>query len=106
LLIEDFKIHSDYYRTDDGNNTPATPFFFRRTRNLYSYCRANNKLIISCTAPQPADLIFYGQNHIALVAEVHNDGTYNEIENAPWTYFTVEHKNKKWVPIYVGRILN
>jgi hypothetical protein len=105
LLREDYKRHKEYYNSEKGNNTPSTSFFYRRTRNLYSYCKANNKLILNCNSPRPCDLIFYGQVHIAIVTEVHNNGTYNEIENAPWTIFTVEHKNKKWTPIDVGRIL-
>lgn len=106
LLKEDYKKNSNYYSYENGINTPSTSFFFRRTRNLYSYCKANNKLILKCKKPKPGDLIFYGQVHISMVSQVNEDGTYNEIENAPWTVFTIEHKNKDWIPIDVGRILN
>ena len=104
LLKEDYKKHPSFYDTENGNNTPATPFFFRRVRNLYSFCRANEMLITGCETPKPCDVVFYGRYHISLVSEVHNDGTFNEIEAAPWTVFTVEHKNKKWKPMDVGRL--
>lgn len=105
MLREDFKIHPEYYNTEDGINTPSSEFFSRRVRNLYSYCEANNKLIKNCKTPMPGDFVFYGKNHIALVVEVHNDGTYNEIENAPWTIWTVEHVNKIWNNNDVGRLI-
>lgn len=106
ILRQDYKTHSDFYSYENGINTPSTSFFFRRTRNLYSYCEANNKLIKKCKSPKAGDLIFHGKVHISMVSEVHENGTYNEIENAPWTIFTVEHKNKEWIPIDVGRIIN
>ena len=58
LLREDYKIHKDYYGFENGNNTPSTSFFFRRTRNLYSYCKANNKLILNCKTPKPCDILW------------------------------------------------
>lgn len=88
-----------------NGNTPASRFFFRRVRNIYDYCKGNNKLIRNCKVPKIGDLVFYSRWHVAMVTEVYKDGTYNEIEASPWTFFTVEHKNKKWVPKDVGRIL-
>lgn len=105
ILSEDFNKHSNLYDTEDGINTPSTSFFYRRTRNYYRYFELNNKLIKNCESPKVGDLVFYGKDHIALVSEVHDDGTYNEIETAPWTIFAVEHKNKKWENRDVGRIL-
>jgi hypothetical protein len=71
---------------------------------LYSFCQANGFLIQQCKTPKPGDLLFYGKYHIAMVSEVHGNKTYHEIENAPWTAFAVEHKNKTWQPRDVGRI--
>lgn len=105
ILEKDFQVNSEFYDTEDGINTPASPFFYRRVRNYYSFFEANNKLIRDCEQPQAGDLVFYGKYHVALVTGVHHDGTYDEIETAPWTGFVVEHQNKKWVPIDVGRIL-
>ncbi len=42
---------------------------------------------------------------MSFVSEVHKNGTYDEIEASPLTFFTLEHKNKKWVAKDVGRIL-
>jgi len=107
LLRKDYKVNKNFYSYENGINTPVTSFFFRRTRNLYSYCKANNKLIRKYKFPKAGDLIFNkAKTHISMVTEVHDDGTYNEIENAPWTVFTVEHKNKVWIPKDIGRILN
>ena len=105
LLRDDYKIHKEFYNAEYGNNLPNSPFFFRRTRNLYSYCQANNRLILNCRKPKPGDVIFYSRFHIALVIEVHNNGKYDEIETAPWTIFVVEHKNREWKPKNIGRIL-
>lgn len=105
LIRDDYPRHTSFYTDENGVNRPDTPFFFRRTRNLYSYCQANGKLLRNCTSPRPGDVVFYGRFHIALVVEVHGDGTYHEVETAPWTICSVEHKDKKWVPIDVGRIL-
>ena len=104
LLREDYKKHRVYYNQEIGND-PSSKFFFRRVRNLYDYCKANNKLIKNCMTPQKGDLIFYGRWHIALVGEVYKDGTYDKIESSPFTFFTLEHKNKKWIAMDVGRIL-
>ncbi len=105
LLKKDFTINKSYYDVEGGSNTPESPFFSRRVRNYYAFFEANNQLIKQCKQPQVGDLVFYGRYHVALVSGVHEDGTYNEIETAPWTGFVVEHKNKNWVPIDVGRML-
>ena len=65
----------------------------------------NHRLITRCTAPHPADLVFYGRVHVAMVTEVHTDGTYDEIEAAPQTLFVAEHRKKRWLPHDVGRFL-
>ena len=104
LLKDDYTNHPEFYNSENGNNLPNTPFFFRRTRNLYSYCQANGRLFVNCKNPKPGDVIFHGRFHISIITEIHKDGTYNEIETAPWTIIAVEHKNKKWEPMDVGRI--
>lgn len=105
LINGDYKINYAKYNPENGVNLPNTQYFFRRTRNLYTYCENNGKLIENCQSPKPCDLIFYGKYHIAMVTTVNDDGTYNEIETAPWTMFVIEFKNKVWKPKTVGRIL-
>jgi uncharacterized protein YijF (DUF1287 family) len=105
LLKDDFAAHPSHYDTDGGRNTPASPFFGRRVRNLYVYCHGNGCLIEKCGEPKVGDLVFYGRVHVALVVEVHGDGTYDEIEAAPAALVVAEHRHKRWVARDVGRIL-
>ncbi|MGE5480713.1 MAG: DUF1287 domain-containing protein [Chloroflexota bacterium] len=105
LLREDYAKNKDNYNPEKGINLPNTDYFFRRTRNLYAYCEGNGKLIKNCLKPRPGDVLFYGRYHITLVIEVNPDGTINEVESAPETIFITEHKNKKWRPMDVGRLL-
>jgi uncharacterized protein YijF (DUF1287 family) len=105
LLRDDFAAHPGHYDTDGGRNTPASPFFCRRVRNLYAYCLGNGCLIAGCAEPRVGDLVFYGRMHVALVTGVHGDGTYDEVEAAPRAVFVVEHEKKRWLARDVGRIL-
>jgi len=105
LMNEDYKANKTKYDSRNGTNTPNTQFFFRRVSNLFVYCRNSNKLIEKCLVPRIGDIVFYGTGHVTLVSDVHNDGTYDELETHPGTIVVIEHKNKKWVPRNVGRIL-
>lgn len=105
LLKQDYQINKIHYNSENGINEPNTDFFFRRTRNLYSYCKANNRLIKNCLNPKPGDVIFHSRFHISLIIKVNDDGTINEVETAPWTVFAKEHKNRPWKNHDIGRLL-
>lgn len=105
LLTNDFNNHPEHYQTEHGLNTPKTPFFFRRVRNVYDYAKGNQKLIKNAETPKVADIVFYGRYHATLVTAVYADGTYDEIEADPNYIFVVDHHHKKWVPRDVARLL-
>ncbi|NLO90500.1 MAG: DUF1287 domain-containing protein [Elusimicrobia bacterium] len=105
MLREDYKIHARFYPVEKPGNVPETPFFVRRVRNLYAYCRANGKLLHNPPELRAGDLIFPNTSHIVLVSEVRADGTISIIENAPWTNMTVEYSNSD-KPRDVCRILD
>ncbi len=104
LLRDDFLKHPEHYDTRAGTNTPATPFFFRRVTNLLAYCETNGYYMVA-QKPAPGDLLFYGSMHITMVTAAYPDGTYDEIESAPWTGMVVEHRRLRWTPREVGRII-
>jgi uncharacterized protein YijF (DUF1287 family) len=83
LLETDYAAHPEYYGKKDGR--PGDPYFHRRARNLYSYCKANACLHME-GPPRPADVVFMSRSkdgwitHIALVTEVSPDGGYKVVE--------------------------
>lgn len=83
LLEEDFHAHPEHYGKHDGR--PGDPYFDRRARNLYSYCKFNGCLDMK-GPPAPGDVVFmsHSQNgwitHIALVSSVSPDGHYRVVE--------------------------
>jgi uncharacterized protein YijF (DUF1287 family) len=105
LLAEDYKNNPEHYDTEGGINTPETPFFFRRVRNVYDFAKGNDLLIEKAKTPEVGDIVFYGRYHATLVTAVHEDGTYDEVEAHPKLIFVKEHKNKEWIPRDVARIL-
>ena len=103
LLYKDYKVHAQFYPRENGRNLPDTEFFVRRVRNLNAYCRANNKFIKDTMQPKPGDMVM-SNAHIVMVSEVYPDGSYDIIENAPWTYMVVEYRSKG--PLTVCRLLD
>ncbi|TFB24264.1 DUF1287 domain-containing protein [Filobacillus milosensis] len=106
LLEQDYQRSPEHYDAEGGINTPETPFFFRRVRNVYDFAKGNDLLIEEVETPEVGDIVFYGQYHATLVTAVHEDGTYNEVEAHPKLIVVKEHKNKKWIPRDVARILD
>jgi uncharacterized protein YijF (DUF1287 family) len=105
LLTEDFKNHPEHYDTQNGMNTPGTPYFFRRVRNVYDYAKGNGLLIQHSPTPKVDDIVFYGRYHATMVVNVYPDGTYDEVEAHPKLIFVQKHTHKKWQPRDVARIL-
>lgn len=99
LLEEDFRAHPEHYGKHDGR--PGDPYFDRRARNLYSYCKYNGCLDLK-GPPRPGDVVFmsHSQNgwitHIALVSSVSADGRYRVVEASrdEW-YLTREEDGEK-----------
>ncbi|HEX7064178.1 MAG TPA: DUF1287 domain-containing protein, partial [Bacillales bacterium] len=105
LLTEDYRENPDHYNTENGINTPATNYFFRRVRNVYDFAKGNGLLIEKAAQPKVGDIVFYSQFHATLVVGVYPDGTYDEVEADPDLIFVKEHHHKKWEPRDVARIL-
>ncbi len=83
LLERDYRAHPEHYGKRDGR--PGDPFFDRRARNLYSYCK-NNACLDMVGPPKPGDVVFMSHgpaswiSHIALVSAVGADGSYEVVE--------------------------
>jgi uncharacterized protein YijF (DUF1287 family) len=83
LLEADYRAHPEHYGAHDGR--PGDPYFERRARNLYSYCKFNGCLDMK-GPPLPGDVIFFSRGetgeitHIVLVSEVNADGRYRVVE--------------------------
>lgn len=83
LLEDDYRAHPGHYGKHDGR--PGDPYFDRRARNLYSYCRYNGCLDMK-GPPRPGDVVFMSHSpkgwvsHIALVSAVAPDGSYQVVE--------------------------
>lgn len=83
LLEDDYEAHPEHYGKRDGR--PGDPYFDRRARNLYSYCKHNGCLDMT-GPPEPGDVVFmsHGPNgwisHIALVSQLAPDGRYRVVE--------------------------
>lgn len=112
VMEADFLKHPEHYDTKNGN-TPNNPYFSRRARNLYAYCKANNKLIALNTNPRVGDVVFYKSkqdasiSHVALISMIINNNSYWVIEAYP--ILTAEILNSKvekrgWIPVAFGRI--
>lgn len=99
LLEADYAAHPDHYGKHDGR--PGDPYFDRRARNLYTYCKFNGCLDTT-GPPEPGDVVFmsHGPNgwisHIALVSETAPDGSYRVVEASrdEW-YVTREEDSRK-----------
>jgi uncharacterized protein YijF (DUF1287 family) len=99
LLTEDYKAHPEHYGKRDGR--PGDPYFDRRARNLYSYCRHNGCLDMS-GPPELGDVVFMSRGqtgwitHIALVSSVDAGGRYRVVEASrdDW-YITREEDSEK-----------
>ncbi|MDE2142952.1 MAG: DUF1287 domain-containing protein [Elusimicrobia bacterium] len=99
LLETDYRAHPEHYGTHDGR--PGDPYFDRRARNLYSYCKFNGCLDMN-GPPRPGDVVFmsHGPNawisHIALVSAVDPAGRYRVVEASrdEW-YVTREEPGEK-----------
>jgi uncharacterized protein YijF (DUF1287 family) len=99
LLEEDYRAHPEHYGEHDGR--PGDPFFDRRARNLYSYCKFNGCLDLK-GPPKPGDVVFLSRSregwvtHIALVSDVAPDGRYKVVEASrdEW-YLTREEDGQK-----------
>lgn len=114
LLEEDYRAHPDHYGKRDGR--PGDPYFDRRARNLYSFCKHNGCLDLS-GPPEAGDVVFMSRgpngwiSHIALVSRVDSGGAYSVVEASrdEW-YITREENSKKmlgrgWVFRGFGRPL-
>jgi uncharacterized protein YijF (DUF1287 family) len=83
LLESDYRAHPEHYGPRDGR--PGDPYFERRARNLYSYCRHNGCLDMK-GPPSPGDVMFLSRGetgeitHIVLVSETKDDGSYKVVE--------------------------
>lgn len=83
LLESDYRAHPEHYGPRDGR--PGDPYFDRRARNLYSYCKFNGCLDMA-GPPEPGDVVFMSRHrddmidHIALISEVAPDGRYKVVE--------------------------
>lgn len=106
LLKNDFAHHPDHYQTQKGTNTPATPYFYRRVRNVYDYARNNGQLVANATYPKVGDIVFYSRYHATLVVGTYSDGTYDEVEASPKQVYVRDHVHKKWKKRDVARLLN
>lgn len=106
LLKDDYAQHPIHYETQGGTNTPATPYFYRRVRNVYDYARTNGMLVPQAAKPKVGDIVFYSRYHATLVVGTHKDGTYDEVEAKPNQIFVREHVKKKWKVRDVARLLN
>lgn len=99
LLEMDYKAHPEHYGKRDGR--PGDPYFDRRARNLYSYCKHNGCLDMS-GPPEPGDVVFMSHSqtgwvtHIAMVSSVSVDGRYRVLEASrdEW-YITRELDSEK-----------
>jgi hypothetical protein len=114
LLEADYRAHPEHYGKRDGR--PGDPYFDRRARNLYSYCKYNGCLDMM-GPPEPGDVVFMSRGrtgwvtHIALVSAVDAAGRYKVVEASrdEW-YVTREEDGEKmlgrgWVFRGFGRPL-
>lgn len=77
LLESAYRRHPEHFDPQDGK--PGNPFFHRRARNLFAFCRGSGRLSQD-GPPQPADVAFFSRGskgmiaHIALVSEASAGG--------------------------------
>jgi hypothetical protein len=116
LLAADWRLHPERYGPSGGDNTPASPAFPRRTRNLYAWCQGTGRLVAAGAPPEPADLVFYerpagdGVAHVAVVTHVDAGGALRVIEAAAGTVLAGERSSadverRGWRIAGFGRIL-
>lgn len=115
-LADDFLTHPDSYDTQNWN-VPENPYFHRRSRNLFAYFAANDRLLPMTEQPKPGDLVFYKKRrhsyptHVALVSEITPDGGYRIVESAPRTLLAGEKpgdspSERDWIPLGIGRLVD
>lgn len=99
LLEGDYRKHPEHYDPLDGG--PGDPYFDRRARNLFTYCRYNGCLDLK-GPPEPGDVVFLSRGekamitHIALITEVLPDGTWRIVESSRDDfYLSREHDGRK-----------
>ncbi len=86
LLEADYKLHPDHYGKRDGR--PGDPYFDRRARNLYSFCKFNGCLSLK-GPPEPGDVVFMSHSetgwitHIARVSSLSPAITTSSLSVAP-----------------------
>ena len=99
LLEADFRSHPEHYGEKVGR--PGDPYFDRRARNLFSFCKHNGFLDLN-GPPEPGDVVFMSRSptrwvtHIALVSDVDPSGRYRVVEASrdEW-YLTREEAAEK-----------
>jgi len=113
VLLEDFRRHPELYDTRDGN-APGNPYFHRRARNMYAYCKGNGRLLPSSATPKVGDVAFYRKrhqsfvSHIALVSAVDAKGSYYLVEAAPFLTREVAAaslRERGWLHLGFGRLV-
>jgi uncharacterized protein YijF (DUF1287 family) len=113
MLEEDYTRNPSAYNTGDGNS-PGSPYFHRRARNLCAYFKSNHRLLSAGAAPKVGDLVFYKRkshgyvSHVALVTEV-KGGDYYVMESAPETLIAHEAPasgptRRGWILLGFGRM--
>ena len=115
LLESDYKAHPDRYGKRSG--APGDPFFHRRARNLYTWCKGNGRLD-ELGPPRPGDVVFLSRaplgtvSHIAVVSQVRADGSYSVVEaSCDYFYATREVEDfdlsrRGWFFRGFGRVLD
>jgi len=69
-------------------DVPKNPFFARRVKNLYEYCKEKGFLLDMKEGKlQPGDILFFGQRHTALVKSISEGGIYTVVEASPEKLF-------------------
>lgn len=114
LLEADYRAHPEHYGKRDGR--PGDPYFDRRARNLYSYCKHNGCLDM-VGPPEPGDVVFMSHSrtgwvtHIAMVSAVNADGKYQVLEASRDEWYVTREQdgekmlNRGWIFRGFGRPL-
>src|SRR5438105_13132291 len=67
LLEVDYAAHRERYGTRSGS--PGDPFFHRRARNLYTYCKGNGRLDLE-GPPRPCDVVVMSWQSVGGVSTI------------------------------------
>lgn len=114
LLESDYAAHPDHYGKRDGR--PGDPYFPRRARNLYSYCKYNACLDMQGPL-EPADVVFMSHSqsgwvtHIAIVSGVEPGGRYKVVEASRDEWYVTREEygdvmfKRRWIFRGFGRPL-